>query len=674
MWQQIFGNLGEGWGRQGGGIPALLLHTAAVAGWLPTLLWWVQKTPRSRLHAERYVQAGYGLAFGLCAVLFIALATQTPDLLTSRWPLCVSGDLVFLAGLLGGWLGGGIGLSGVALAGLLFGEFGGAGLWASSVMAFAGASMHRWLERRPARHLGHRTLLAVWLAALLAGLCAAVWPAWMDRMSVSRLSADPFFLRLAYAPLSFVVLGGVLLLRRHEAREQAQAGTEPLTGLPNRRALHACLDGLLAQAPDAPNTLITLEIDNLGDMVRLHGHAWPDDFWRQFVPMLCTHRLAAPLMPYQPAAFMFSDLVLAIVLKGVSIETVQRSGLAEAFFNDLAEHLRSTRPGLVAPRLRMGVAMASLPAAGGPRGEFEGGSGPAVSILRDLHLALQGDSRSLRYFYRSFAEKAELDEQLREMLIGWIGAGRAPLHFQPKCQLHTGEIIGAEALLRALDVRGGEVAPAHMLEVAARNHLLVEFEWCTIETVVQAIDRCLRAGRPTPLAVNVSAASIAVPGFGQRLLALLRERGTPCRMLAVEITENSPVPDIDTVADSLLALHAAGVRLSLDDFGTGYSALSMLARFPFNEVKIDHAMVARLEQPRMRAAVSLAYESARRYSATLVAEGVETRQQLDTLLELGVTRGQGYFFAPAMPIEDLLASERFMPFDLTQPDRAQALA
>ncbi|MDB5851273.1 MAG: hypothetical protein JWP29_5025, partial [Rhodoferax sp.] len=199
------------------------------------------------------------------------------------------------------------------------------------------------------------------------------------------------------------------------------------------------------------------------------------------------------------------------------------------------------------------------------------------------------------------------------------------------------------------------------------------FEWCTIETVVRAIDRGLRAGRPLPLAVNVSAASVTVPGFGLRLLALLRATGTPCRMLAVEITETSPVPDIETVSESLFALHAAGVRLSLDDFGTGYSALSMLAKFPFNEVKIDYSMVARLDQPRMQAAVSLAYESARRYSATLVAEGVETQVQVDTLLGLGITRGQGYFFARAMALDDLLASERLSQFDQPQYDSAQAL-
>lgn len=255
------------------------------------------------------------------------------------------------------------------------------------------------------------------------------------------------------------------------------------------------------------------------------------------------------------------------------------------------------------------------------------------------------------------------DEPLRAILVGWIGAGEAPLRYQPKCRLRTGEIIGAQALLRATDGQGQSFAPSHVLALAARHRLLVEFEWCTVQTVVRAIDLGLRAGRPLPLAVNISAASLTAPDFGVRLLALLRETGTPCRMLAVEITEASAVPDTDAVSESLFALHAAGVRLSLDDFGTGYPALSMLARFPFNEVKIDYSMVAQLHQPRMQAAVSLAYESARRYNATLVAEGVETQQQVDALLALGITRGQGFFFAPAMPIDDLLASERLSHFD-----------
>jgi EAL domain-containing protein (putative c-di-GMP-specific phosphodiesterase class I) len=201
----------------------------------------------------------------------------------------------------------------------------------------------------------------------------------------------------------------------------------------------------------------------------------------------------------------------------------------------------------------------------------------------------------------------------------------------------------------------------HVVDIAARHHLLTEFEWCTLHAVVRDIARCAGHGMPLPLAVNISAASMGVPGFAQRVADLLRSLKAPGRLLAVEITETSPVPDIDTVRDNMQQLHAMGVRLSLDDFGTGYSALSLLAKFPFSEVKVDPSMVARLDQPRMQAAVSLAHESARRYNATLIAEGIETRSQCERLRELGLEYGQGYLFSRAVPIERMLAFGPVLP-------------
>lgn len=677
MWQQSIASLGQVWGEQTGRFPMLTLQTVAIVGLVSTLF-------SARLGPglpHRYAEARYGLTLGICALLLIALTAQIPGRAGWTSQLSVSGDILFLGGLLGGWLGGALCLACVVVAYAVFGDFSWTALLGTAGLALGGILLHRWFLRLPMAELHRGHLLRVWLAKQGVDLSAALA---LGLSAGKSFTADAVYLRLAYAPLSFLVLGSVLLLLRRQARERAHASTEPLTGLPNRRALGDYLDGLLAQSPHVPNTLITLELANLGDMVRMHGHDWSDHFWRQLVPVLRTHRLAQPLAVYQPHYFMFSDLALAIVLRHVAIEHVQRSGLADALFSNLADHLRGSPAGEMAPRLRMGVAMANLTTerGGKPTGSGASAQRPvandgsyshAAPILRNLNLALQSDARPIRYFHRSFAEKAELDEQLRVMLIGWISAASAPLQYQPKCRLRTGEIIGAEALLRAVDASGHDVPPAHVLELAARNHLLIELEWCTIETVVRAIDRGLRAGRPLPLAVNISAASVTVPGFGLRVLALLRETGTPCRMLAVEITETSPVPDLETVTESLLALHSAGVRLSLDDFGTGYSALSMLAKFPFNEVKIDYSMVARLDQPRMQAAVSLAYESAKRYSATLVAEGVETQWQVNTLLGLGITRGQGFFFSPAMALDDLLASERLSQFDQLPQEAAPAV-
>lgn len=157
------------------------------------------------------------------------------------------------------------------------------------------------------------------------------------------------------------------------------------------------------------------------------------------------------------------------------------------------------------------------------------------------------------------------------------------------------------------------------------------------------------------LAVNVSAASLVTVGFGERVLQLLRSAGVAPERLTIEVTETAKLPLIDIVEQNVQALHQAGVKLSLDDFGTGYAALSLLARFPFSEVKIDRWMTTGIGQGRIRQAVVLGFEGARRYGATLVTEGVETAWQRQALLDIGVTTGQGHLLAPAIPLAELLA-------------------
>jgi diguanylate cyclase len=136
-------------------------------------------------------------------------------------------------------------------------------------------------------------------------------------------------------------------------------------------------------------------------------------------------------------------------------------------------------------------------------------------------------------------------------------------------------------------------------------------------------------------------------------VALLHEMAVPAHRLSIEVTEMSRIPTTDVVQQNFDTLIAAGVRLALDDFGTGYAALTLLARFPFEEVKIDHWMTSRLDQSRFREAIALAFESAERYGAKLVTEGIETEEQSRLLMQMGIRFGQGYLYSPAVPLDRL---------------------
>lgn len=254
------------------------------------------------------------------------------------------------------------------------------------------------------------------------------------------------------------------------------------------------------------------------------------------------------------------------------------------------------------------------------------------------------------------AGSTPLDESIQRDLSRWILSASPPLKYQSKHLLGTREIVGAEALLRPTDADGRPLAPGEVLAMVHRLGLTREFEWCTIEAVVRDLAHLNAGGWLIPLSVNVSAISLQVPKFGDRISALLQSAGVPPATLTLEITEVSRIPDQAVVRKNLDRLRTAGVRLSLDDFGTGYSALSILANHPFNEVKIDHSFISQLEDPRMRSAVSLALTSAQVYDADLVAEGIETEHQLGILDGLGVRFGQGFLFSAAQPLDALLAA------------------
>jgi EAL domain-containing protein (putative c-di-GMP-specific phosphodiesterase class I) len=405
------------------------------------------------------------------------------------------------------------------------------------------------------------------------------------------------------------------------------------------------LQDLTKRAGTGAHTLILVEVANLGDLIALHGHLWGESFWKALEQVLKQLFEGALLGKYQPCLFLFSDALLAITLHGASMAEVQRLDLLPALRDELDRSLRerATTDSLL-PRLNYGVA------------ELQSESVVSVEMaMRNLSLALRSDDQPIGYFAPSLVRRAAQDERIRRLLTEWIDNRTPPLHYQPKIEFATGRTLGAEALLRACDEDGERISPQRVLKVATQQQLLVEFEWSTIEAVVRDLRRCKDSATGLlSLSVNVSSVSLLDPEFASRVVCLLRSASVDSESLSLEVTEAIPVPELDSVCDNMMVLRKAGVRLSLDDFGTGYSALALLAQFPFNEVKIDHSMVSRLDQPRMRVAVSLALESAQRYSANLVAEGVETQRQLETLIQLGVRCGQGYLFSAAVPLTQLV--------------------
>jgi EAL domain-containing protein (putative c-di-GMP-specific phosphodiesterase class I)/GGDEF domain-containing protein len=634
-------------------LPFLLLQAAAVVGIVSVLI----LLRRDIGLADKRFKVYYGFIFGMAGFLLALLVSEFIKLPSKPY---IRSDLLFLAGLFGAWQGGLICLLIMGLARFVFGgpAFLLAGLIDMAVIAGVGVMMHGWMRSRSLMQLGLADAMIVFTVRLLASLLAVSFTYGMGMIGPDIFWSN-FGRRIVSSAVTLPMIACLFLVLRSEARareearqREAAARTDSLTGLPNRRALKDYIEALTPVEKVESRTIVLVEIINMADVASIHGDDWGDKFWPYLAEQIVSGEVGAALKPYRPRCFLFGDATLAIVLHGPMAQDIQRTGLMTRLHAGLTAQFQIGEAGPI-PHLRIGAA------------NLDAHSPQTISsTLRNLSLALRGSDNPIQIFSGSFAEKAQSDERVRLLLVEWIKGANPPLCYQPKLEIRTRCMVGAEALLRAVDASGRPLSPYYVLEIAERHRLLVEFEWSTIEAVVRDLRELDSVEPDLHLAVNISASSFATARFGERVVTLLRDMAVPAHRLSIEVTETSKMPTIDIVQRNFDALSQAGVKLSLDDFGTGYAALTLLARFPFAEVKVDHWMTARLDQARIREAVALAFESARRYGAKLVTEGIETEEQRQLLMQMGVEFGQGYLYSSAIPFGGLVdfgSRSRTMP-------------
>lgn len=624
-------------------LPFLLLQAAAVVGMVSMLMLLQRNVAFDGVRYRVY----YGVVFGVTGFLLTLLVSEFIQLPSKPY---IRSDLLFLAGVVGSWQGGLISLALISAGRFLFGGpalFGAAFIDMSIISAF-GIATYGWMRRRHLTELGVREVAGVFAIRILAVLLAIC-----VTYSLGMVGQDVFWSnvgrRSVGATIGLPMITCLFLVLRSEARareavkkREVATRTDSLTGLPNRRALKDHIEMTTRQTPIVPHALLLIEIVNIADVAAYQGDDWADIFWPKLVQEIC-NRDDGLLSKFEaPSSFMFGDTTLAVIIKGVSLEKSEGAGLVMHLHEGLIAFFRSVEAGPV-PHLKIGAANLEMTS-----------QQNVAFFLRHLSLALMRSENPVQIFPFSFAEKAARDEGVRQMLVRWIKNGRPPIFYQPKFEIHNRRMIGAEALLRATDAQGKALSPYYVLEIAERHRLLVEFEWSTIEAVVRDLAELPDLDPDFHLAVNVSALSLATARFADRVVALLQEMAVPAHRLSIEVTEMSKTPNTDAVQQNFDTLATAGVRLALDDFGTGYAALTLLARFPFDEVKIDHWMTSRLDQARFRDAVVLAFESAERYGAKLVTEGIETEEQCRILTQMGIRFGQGYLYSPAVPLDRLL--------------------
>jgi diguanylate cyclase len=231
------------------------------------------------------------------------------------------------------------------------------------------------------------------------------------------------------------------------------------------------------------------------------------------------------------------------------------------------------------------------------------------------------------------------------------------LHYQPKINLETGAITGVEALIRWRHPERGLIPPAMFVPIAEDCGLIVPIgRWVLHEACRQAqtwIDADLP---PMPVAVNISAVEFQSKDFLVGVRTILKETRLNPRYLELELTESVLMQDAEVTAPVLIALKAIGVRLAIDDFGTGYSSLSYLQQFPIDTLKIDQSFVREITaDSRDDTIVSAVISMGKTLKQRVVAEGIETEEQLTFLQRQHCGEGQGYHFSLPVSAEEFVA-------------------
>lgn len=444
------------------------------------------------------------------------------------------------------------------------------------------------------------------------------------------------------------VLGGVGIIEDFTQRKQAEdalhreAYFDALTGLPNRRLLADRLEQALrtARRHERFGVLVFLDIDHFKRINDRIGHAAGDR-------ILCkvAERLVASLRDEDTVARLSGDEFI-LLLREVADNEELAANAARAVCDKILAALQEsfdTRHGAVRLTASLGITL------------FPQDDAPAEELLRQSDTAMYSVKRELRgeaRFYdraddHSGQDTATLEHDLRFALE----RDQLLLHYQPLVRA-DGTIIGAEALLRWRHPERGLIPPERFIPLAEDNGLIISIGRWIIAEVCRRVHEFGPAQTALPISINVSAQEFHHPGFARHVEETLDHTGVNGRRIVFEITENVLIDRVAATIDKMERLRRRGITFAVDDFGTGYSSLTYLKRLPVDTIKIDRSFIRDLD---VDAADSAIVEGiialSDRLGLNVVAEGVETREQLALLRARGCERFQGFYWGQPAPFE-----------------------
>jgi EAL domain-containing protein (putative c-di-GMP-specific phosphodiesterase class I) len=274
-----------------------------------------------------------------------------------------------------------------------------------------------------------------------------------------------------------------------------------------------------------------------------------------------------------------------------------------------------------------------------------------------MYRAKREGRNTYRFYTQEMHDRSSRLLHMEALLRQAIARDELLLHYQPQIDIDSGECVGVEALLRWNSKELGPVSPAEFIPMAEETGLILQLGQWVLRNATKQAKAWLDAGLPMKMmAVNVSSIQLHRPDFARTVSECLKEAGLAPERLELELTESAAFSNPETALALLEQLHGYGVRISIDDFGTGYSSLSYLKRIHIDKLKIDQSFIRDLGMSGSDdALVEAIIKMARALKLTVVAEGVETLDQLEHLQALSCDVVQGYHFSRPLPAAALEA-------------------
>lgn len=438
---------------------------------------------------------------------------------------------------------------------------------------------------------------------------------------------------------------------RVKAEQSARelADFDALTGLPNRRLLGDRFSHLQAAAlrDGSEIALIFLDLDHFKRINDSLGHSVGDK-------LLCAvaERLATVVRKVDTLARLGGDEFIFAM-----------PGINSAAAAEVARRLLEV---CNLPFMVAGHELSMTPSLGLSIFPQDGASLEVLMSNADMAMYKAKElGRNAFQFYASAMNTATLEHLLMESsLRRALNQHEFVLHYQPLVSLKTGQIVGVEALIRWLHPDLGMIMPDRFIHVAEDTGLINPLgDWVLCEACRQAMVWQEAGLGPLSMAVNVSPLQFRQAGFIEAVAGALATSGLDAEQLELELTERTVMHDAESNLGTLSALSRMGVELALDDFGTGYSSLAYLKRFPVDKLKIDRSFVHDLETDLDDQAIaSTVVSMGRNLRLTVLAEGVETNEQMVLLREMGCEMAQGFYFSHAVPADQMAVFLRDQPF------------